>query len=71
MNRAQALDMLRQVATFFRTTEPHSPVAHLAKKAADWGAMPLHSWLQSVVKDPGTLSHIEELLGIESAKGKQ
>jgi type VI secretion system protein ImpA len=68
-NRAQALEFLRQVATFFRNTEPHSPVAYLADKAAYWGAMPLHSWLRSVVKDPGTLSHIEELLGLESAKG--
>jgi type VI secretion system protein ImpA len=68
-NRAQALELLRQVAAFFRNTEPHSPVAYLADKAACWGAMPLHSWLRSVVKDAGTLSHIEELLGLESAKG--
>jgi type VI secretion system protein ImpA len=63
--RAQALELLRQVATFFRATEPHSPVAYLADKAAHWGNMPLHSWLRSVVKDHGTLSHIEELLGLE------
>ncbi len=63
--RAQALDLLRQVATFFRETEPHSPVAYLADKAVHWGNMPLHSWLRSIVKDQGTLSHIEELLGLE------
>jgi type VI secretion system protein ImpA len=63
--RAHALELLRQVATFFRATEPHSPVAYLADKAAHWGNMPLHSWLRSVVKDHGTLSHIEELLGLE------
>ncbi|MDB5770978.1 MAG: tssA [Burkholderia sp.] len=67
-NRTQALDLLRQVATFFRNTEPHSPVAYLADKAAYWGAMPLHAWLRSVVKDTGTLAHIEELLGVEPAK---
>lgn len=69
--RAQALEQLRQVAIFFRDTEPHSPVAYLADKAARWGAMPLHAWLRTVVKDHGTLSHIEELLGLdmESEKG--
>jgi type VI secretion system protein ImpA len=31
--------------------------------------MPLHAWLRSVVKDAGSLSHIEELLGLEEVKG--
>jgi type VI secretion system protein ImpA len=26
--------------------------------------MPLHKWLESVVKDDGSLSHIRELLGV-------
>lgn len=64
-SRAQALELLRQVAVFFRNTEPHSPVAYLAEKAVHWGSMPLHAWLRSVVKDQGSLSHIEELLGLE------
>ncbi|RJG06133.1 type VI secretion system protein TssA [Noviherbaspirillum cavernae] len=64
-NRAQALALLREVAIFFRNTEPHSPVAYLADKAAHWGSMPLHSWLRSVVKDQGTLSNIEEMLGLD------
>lgn len=65
LNRGQALDLLRQVAMYFRNTEPHSPVAYLAEKAASWGTMPLHSWLRAVVKDHGTLSHFEELLGLD------
>lgn len=64
--RSQALEQLRQVADFFRLTEPHSPVAYLADKAAHWGNMPLHEWLRSVLKDQGSLSHLEELLGMES-----
>jgi type VI secretion system protein ImpA len=63
-NRAQALTQLRLVAEFFRHTEPHSPVAYLAEKAANWGELPLHDWLRSVVKDAGSLAHIEELLGL-------
>lgn len=63
--RVQALEMLRQVASFFRRTEPHSPVAYLAEKAAGWGTMPLDAWLRAVVKDQGALAHVEELLGVE------
>ena len=63
-SRAQALDQLREVAEFFRQTEPRSPVAYLAARAAKWGDMPLHAWLRTVVKDDATLSQIEELLGL-------
>lgn len=62
--RAQAIAQLRAVAEFFRRTEPHSPVSYYAEKAADAGEQDLHSWLRSVVKDPASLSHIEELLGV-------
>jgi len=63
--RAQALAQLRAVAEFFRHSEPHSPVAYLADKAATWGEQPLHVWLKTVVKDAGALAHVDELLGIE------
>ncbi|MGT2434431.1 hypothetical protein ACU4HD_47795 [Cupriavidus basilensis] len=38
------MNQLRDVAEFFRQTEPHSPVAYLAARAAKWGDMPLHAW---------------------------
>src|SRR6201996_3538292 len=53
-NRAQAVAQLRAVARFFRSTEPHSPAAYLADKAAEWAEMPLHQWLATVVKDDGS-----------------
>ncbi|WMJ69522.1 type VI secretion system protein TssA [Stenotrophomonas sp. 24(2023)] len=62
--RKEALQQLRQVAEFFRRTEPHSPVAYLAEKAARWGEMPLHVWLKRVIKDHGTLEQMEEMLDI-------
>ena len=65
-NRAQALQQLREVASFFRRTEPHSPVAYLADKAVKWAEMPLHEWLRHVVKDQGAMSHLEELLGLHT-----
>lgn len=63
-SRAQALAQLRAVADYFRRTEPHSPVAYLADKAAQWGEQPLHVWLRSVVKDDAAFAHIEEMLGV-------
>lgn len=65
-SRADAVAQLRAVADYFRATEPHSPVAYLADKAAEWADMPLHEWLATVVKDDGTLSHIREMLGVKS-----
>ena len=65
-SRAQALAQLRAIADFFRRTEPHSPVAYLADKAAEWGAQPLHEWLRSVIKDPASYAHVEELLGVRA-----
>jgi type VI secretion system protein ImpA len=63
-SRTQALAQLREVAGFFRRTEPHSPVAYLAEKAAHWGEQPLHVWLRAVVKDDASFAHIEEMLGV-------
>jgi type VI secretion system protein ImpA len=68
-SRAQALAQLREVADFFRRTEPHSPVAYLAEKAAHWGEQPLHVWLRSVVKDDASFAHIEEMLGVAPPPG--
>ncbi|WP_449468421.1 type VI secretion system protein TssA [Stenotrophomonas humi] len=65
-SRKEALAQLRQVAEFFRRTEPHSPVAYIAEKAARWGEMPLHVWLKHVIKDHGTLEQMEEMLGIDA-----
>lgn len=62
-SRAQALAQLRAVAAFFRQTEPHSPVAYLADKAAHWGEQPLHVWLRGVIKDDLMYAQLEEMLG--------
>ena len=67
-SRRQALAQLREVAEFFRRTEPHSPVAYLADKAASWGEMPLHVWLKRVIKDDTTLSQVEELLDVDAGQ---
>ncbi|MDQ2820228.1 MAG: type VI secretion system protein TssA [Pseudomonadota bacterium] len=65
-SRAHALAQLREVADFFRRTEPHSPVAYLADKAAHWGEQPLHVWLRGVVKDDVAFAQFEDLLGLRA-----
>ena len=65
LSREQAISQLQEIAVFFRRSEPHSPVAYLADKAARWGSMSLHEWLRNVVRDDAALSHVEELLGVE------
>ena len=69
VQRQQALEQLRQVADFFRRTEPHSPAAYLADRAASWGELPLHLWLRAVVKDQGTLAQLDEMLGMGGTNG--
>ncbi|WP_426114691.1 type VI secretion system protein TssA [Massilia sp. PWRC2] len=65
--RADALEQLRAVAAFFRQTEPHSPVAYLADKAARWGEQPLHVWLRAVIKDDVLFGQLEDMLGAGKA----
>ncbi|AKX44183.1 type VI secretion protein [Thiopseudomonas alkaliphila] len=63
-SRNEALLQLQRVADYFKQTEPHSPVIYLAERAVEWGNMPLHSWLQAVLKEEsGALNRLEELLG--------
>lgn len=64
-SREDALRRLNEVALYFRRTEPHSPVAYLCEKAAEWAQMPFDRWLETVIKDEGSLNHVRELLGIK------
>lgn len=63
-SRQQAVQMLAEVARYFRHNEPHSPVALLVERAARWAEMSLEEWLQHVVKDDSTLRQLQELLDI-------
>lgn len=68
-SRAAAVQQLREIASFFRQTEPHSPVALLADRAARWAEMPIEQWLSTVIKDDATLAQLRELLDWEGARG--
>lgn len=67
--RAQAIAQLKEVAAFFERTEPSSPTAYMAKKAAVWADMSLHAWLRNVIKNEQELAQLEDLLGV-AAQGQ-
>lgn len=62
--RAEAIARLKEVAAFFERTEPSSPTAYMAKKAASWADMSLHAWLRNVVKNEQELAQLEDMLGV-------
>jgi type VI secretion system protein ImpA len=60
--RNDAIRQLRAVAYWFRSHEPHSPVALLVERAIHWAEMPFEKWLSDVIKDKPTLEQLRELL---------
>jgi type VI secretion system protein ImpA len=64
-DRADAVRRLAAVATFFKRTEPHSPVSYLVQKAMRWADMPLDAWLQEVLADETAMARVREMLGIK------
>jgi type VI secretion system protein ImpA len=65
-DRADAVRRLAAVATFFKRTEPHSPVSYLVQKAMRWADMPLDAWLQELLADETTMARVREMLGIRA-----
>lgn len=61
--KQDALRQLKEIAAFFRHSEPHSPVAYLVERAVAWADMPLDQWLSEVVDDEGLLGRIRERIG--------
>jgi len=64
MNRELAFKQLKEIAEFFRKTEPHSPVSYLLSKAVRWGDMPLTALIQELIPDSSSRSHYSELTGV-------
>ncbi|ARD38952.1 type VI secretion system protein TssA [Edwardsiella ictaluri] len=63
--REEAIQQLNGIATFFRETEPHSPVSYIVDKAARWGNMRLDEWIREVVDDNGTRRMLKGVLGYD------
>lgn len=65
-NRAQALEQLSAIADFFRSTEPHSPVAGAIERAVRWGKMPLEELILELLPDASARGTYAQLTGIGS-----
>ncbi|MEW5773757.1 MAG: type VI secretion system protein TssA [Thermodesulfobacteriota bacterium] len=63
-SRSEAYRMLSEAADYLMTTEPHSPVPYLVKRAVSWGNMSLSELLAEIVNDQSDLHAIHSLLGL-------
>ena len=67
-NREQALNKLLQVSTYFRNSEPHSPVSYALEQAVRWGKMPLPELLRDLVANDSVLTEMYRRMGIQENK---
>ncbi|MCG9583602.1 type VI secretion system ImpA family N-terminal domain-containing protein [Vibrio tubiashii] len=51
MNRDLAFHLLREIADYFRQSEPHSPSAFMLEKVIRWGYLPLPELLQEMMAE--------------------
>jgi type VI secretion system ImpA family protein len=63
--RAEAYQVLAEVADFLVRSEPHSPVPYLISRAVAWGSMPLQELLADLVRNAGELTEIYKLLDLQ------
>lgn len=63
-SREKALDLLLQVAQYFRRSEPHSPVSYALEQAVRWGKMPLPQLLLELIGDEAVRSDLSKRTGV-------
>jgi type VI secretion system protein ImpA len=63
--RAEAYQLLAEIADFLVRTEPHSPVPYLVSRAVAWGSMPLQELLGELVRNSGELTEVYRLLDLQ------
>jgi type VI secretion system ImpA/VasJ family protein len=65
-NRAEAYQLLSEIADYLAKIEPHSPTPYLVRRAVVWGEMSLADLLKELVGDnPANLKAVYSLLGIK------
>jgi type VI secretion system protein ImpA len=61
-SRNEAVRALQEVAAYFRSAEPHSPVPYLLERAVRWSQMPFETLLHDMVQNDQALEEVEKLL---------
>ncbi|MCW0137780.1 ImpA family type VI secretion system protein [Escherichia coli] len=62
MSRELALKQMKEIADFFRETEPSSPVPYLIERAVRWANMSVTDWLNELLPDKEAIHKINEVL---------
>ena len=70
VGREQAFKSLLQVAAYFRSAEPHSPVSYALEQAVRWGKLSLPDLLRDLIADPGLLGETYRRMGIQDSANK-
>lgn len=68
MSREAAFQSLRQIAEFFRRTEPHSPISYALEQCVRWGRMSLPELLRELIADDTARSDLYKRTGIHEQK---
>lgn len=63
-SRARALEQLRELAAFFRQTEPHSPVSYAIDQAVRWSELPLPELMQELIEDKSVRDGFARMTGV-------
>ncbi|AUD79883.1 type VI secretion system protein TssA [Kangiella profundi] len=63
--REQAVNTLRQVADYFRKTEPHSPISYLLEQSIRWSDLSLPELLQQLIPEEDAREQYFKLTGID------
>jgi type VI secretion system protein ImpA len=63
-NRKNAIDSLRNLADFFKRTEPHSPIGYTLERAVRWSGMELPALLREFILDPHVQTDVGKTTGV-------
>jgi type VI secretion system protein ImpA len=70
-DRADAMDRLLKVATYFRTHEPQSIIPYALEQIVNWGKMSLPELLSELIPEEGPRKNLFKQVGIKAPETKK
>ncbi|MBU2987220.1 type VI secretion system protein TssA [Saccharophagus degradans] len=64
VDRQHALKLLREVADFFRKTEPHSPISYSVEQTIRWSSLPLTELIKELIPEESARKKYQNLSGM-------
>ena len=65
-SREEAIRQLNNISSFFRQTEPHSPISYVIDKAVKWGDMSLSELISELIPDSSSRETYSSLTGVNA-----